>query len=151
MLAIDYYTSDELLLISATADPDTPVNATVILEALSRLFDIAEYEYHDEYAINASGVIPKAPGRERDRMWTWIERMEKKLGIEIDVWGQQGEYLTPTTINGHTYSEDDFGEDDDGNKVADTNLAESLRQLVEFHRAWRIFARPKRRRSDTVV
>jgi hypothetical protein len=66
--------------------------------------------------------------------------MEKRLGISIEVWGDKGEYLTPATINGRTYGRDDFGQTDADEYCVEHDLAESLRCLAEFHRAWRIFA-----------
>jgi len=132
------YTHDEMLLLAFAATAGEPVDPKALLGTLSRLFATSEYDGHDEYIINTTGVVPKEPGPERDKMWTWIERIEKRLGIEVEVWGSDGEYLTPTTLNGRTYWSGDFGSEE-GLRCVEHDLAESLRNLVEFHRAWRVF------------
>lgn len=144
------YTDDEMLLLTFAATAGEcnwerqraltlPVDPEVVLGTLNRLFVAAEYDDHEEYAINTAGVVPNKPGPERDKMWAWLERIEKRLGIDVEVWGSDGEYLTPTTLNGRTYSSDDFGSEEDLRYV-EHDLAESLRNLAEFHRAWRVFA-----------
>jgi hypothetical protein len=132
-------TDDETLLLAFAATAGEAVDPKIVLSILDRLFATAEYDDHDEYIINTMGVVPKQPGPERNKMWTWIERIEKRLGIEVEVWGSNGEYLTPTTLNGRTYSSDDFGSEENFNYV-ERDLAASFRELVEFHRAWRMFA-----------
>jgi hypothetical protein len=133
------YTDDETLLLTIAARAGDPIDPKVVLSILNQLFATAEYDDHLEYVIDTAGVVPERPGPERDKMWEWIERTEKRLGIDVEVWGSRGEYLTPTTVNGCTYALDDFGWEDDFNYIEHA-LAENLRQLVEFHRAWREFA-----------
>jgi len=133
------YTDDEMLLLIFAATAGEPVDPEAVLHILNRLFVAAEYDGHEEYAINTAGVVPNKPGPERDKMWTWIERIEKRLGTDVEVWGSDGEYLTPTTLNGRTYSPDNFGQEEDFSYV-ERDLAEDLRNLAEFHRAWRVFA-----------
>ena len=133
------YTEDEVLLLTFAATAGEPVDPEAVLGTLNRLFVAAEYDDHEEYAINTAGVVPNKPGPERDKMWAWLERIEKRLGIEVEVWGSDGEYLTPTTLNGRIYWSGDFGSEEDLRYV-EHDLAESLRNLAEFHRAWRVFA-----------
>jgi len=132
-------TDDEMLLLLTAATAGEPVDPEMVLSILDRLFATAEYDDHDEYIINTTGVVPKELGPERDKMWTWIERIEKRLGIEVEVWGSNGEYLTPTTLNGRTYRSSDFGSEENF-RCVERDLAASFRDLVEFHRAWRMFA-----------
>ena len=98
------YTDDEMLLLIFAATAGEPVDPEAVLGTLNRLFVAAEYDDHEEYAINTAGVVPNKPGPERDKMWAWLERIEKRLGIEVEVWGSDGEYLTPTTLNGSSLS-----------------------------------------------
>jgi hypothetical protein len=128
-----------MLLLTFAVTAGEPVDPEVVLGILNRLFATAEYDDHDEYIINTTGVVPKTPGPERDKMWTWIERIEKRLGIEVEVWGSDGEYLTPTTLNGRTYWSDDLASEENF-RCVEHGLAGSFRDLAEFHRAWRVFA-----------
>ena len=141
------YTDDEMLLFVFAATAGMSVDPTAVLSTLDRLFVAAEYDDHEEYVINTAGVVSKKPGPERDKMWAWIERIEKRLGTDVEVWGSDGEYLTPTTLNGRTYSSDDFGQEENFSYV-ERDLAESLRNLAEFHRAWRTFAAAARSKVE---
>jgi hypothetical protein len=137
---------EELLALMASVGEDVDMNADAVLSALGRLFGRADFEDHEEYIIDTSGIVLEKPGPARDRMWQWIEQVEKQLGIEVEVWGPGGEYLTPTTLNGCTYDLDDFGQTEDGKYFIETGLAKNLEELAEFHRAWRAFARSENRR-----
>jgi hypothetical protein len=137
-LEIDY--TEEVILLVAPAIVGVPIDPDVVLMALDRLFGKEEYDNHDVYTINTAGVVPEKPGPIRDRLWRWIERMEKRLGIDLEVWGCGGEYLTPATVSGRIYGIDDFGRTDTEEYCIEEELAESLRSLAELHHAWRIFA-----------
>jgi len=131
---------DEMFLfLMARVGGDIDVDADAVLAALERLFGKADFEGHEEYVIDTSLIVPEKPGPERDRMWQWIEQVEKQLGIEVEVWGPSGEYLTPTTCYGRTYDLDDFEQTEDGKYFIGTGLARNLEELAEFHCAWRAF------------
>lgn len=140
------FTYDEVLLLMTATTEGIAVDADAVLAALDRLFGKEEGDGQDEYVIVTSGTVPEAPGPVRDRMWGWIERIEKRLGIDVEVWGSSGELMTPSTIDGRAYSLDDFGQTDDGEYCVERDLATSLSALAEFHRAWRMFAQSERRR-----
>jgi hypothetical protein len=134
------------LVLMASVSEDVDVDADAVLSALGRLLGRADFEDHEEYVLDTSGIVPEQPGPARDRLWQWIEQVEKQLGIEVEVWGSGGEYLTPTTLNGRTYDLGDFGQTEDGKYFIETDLAKNLEELAEFHRAWRAFARSESRR-----
>jgi hypothetical protein len=142
------YDKDEALLLAAAATDGEGVDAENVLNTLDRLFATEEYDGKNEYVISTVGTVPEQPGDARDRMWEWIGLHEKRLGIGIEVWGVSGEYLTPATVNGRVYGIDDFGRVDSDQYCVELELAQSLRALAEFHKAWRDFeasenSRPK--------
>jgi hypothetical protein len=142
-------TEDEAFLhLMASVGEDVDVFADTVLTALDRLFGKADFEDHEEYVVDISGIVPEEPGPARDRMWQWIEKVEKQLGIEVEVWGTGGEYLTPSTGDGRTYGLNDFGQTEDGKYFIETGLAKNLEELAEFHCAWRKFVKSQRRRHD---
>lgn len=146
MLKLDSeYTEDETALLLFAVSAGQPVDPETVLATVSRLFATAEYDDHEEYVIDSAGVVPEKPGPERNKMWMWLEQVEKRLGIDVEVWGSSGEYLTPTTVNGRAYSPDDFGSEETYQYI-EHNLADDLRNLAEFHRAWRAFATSTRAR-----
>ncbi len=142
-------TEDEVFLfLMAIVSEDVDVNADTVLAALERLFGKADFQDHEEYVVDTSGIVPEEPGPARDRMWQWVEQVEKQLGIEVEVWGTSGQYLTPSTGDGRTYGLDDFGQTEDGKYFIETGLAKNLEELAEFHCAWRKFVKSQRRRRD---
>ncbi len=151
MLKLDSeYTEDETALVLFTVSAGQPVDPETVLATVNRLFATAEYDDHEEYVIDTAGVVPEKPGPERNKMWAWIGQIEKRLGIDVEVWGSSGEYLTPTTLNGCTYSSDNFGNENDRMYI-ERALADDLKNLAEFHRAWRAFATSTRARQRVRV
>ncbi len=139
---------EAFLVLMASVGEDVDVDADAVLSALGRLLGRADFEDHEEYVLDTSRIVPEEPGPARDRMWQWIEQVEKQLGIEVEVWGPGGEYLTPTTLNERTYDLDDFGQTEDGKYFIETGLAKNLEELAGFHCAWRTFVKSQRRRHD---
>ncbi len=139
---------EAFLVLMASVGEEVDVFADTVLAALDRLFGKADFEDHEEYVVDTSGIVPEEPGPARDRMWQWIEQVEKQLGIEVEVWGTSGEYLTPSTGDGRTYGLDDFGRTEDGKYFIETGLAKNLEELAEFHCAWHTFVKSQRRRHD---